>query len=173
MDSLHRFRALSELVADPRLTVYKSASPDALSPQAHGVLLRHGRALLDHLWSCVEREYGIVRGAPFCVVYQGTRLCVVLVTTDAEKAVNAAALCQASHPSIAVVVGDAATVFNLNEHLHLVQRSVVMGSAESWLALPAALTYVTPTWLLGTPAAPPYVPAAPPYVTDPPEFALA
>lgn len=158
-DVVNRFRALAELVADPALDVYKQASLDALSLQARTVLARRCRALLDHLWARVQQEYDITRGSPFCVVYQNTRLCVVLVTSDTEKAVNAAAN-WASKSSIAVVVGDAATVFDLNDRAELVQRSMVVGSAEAWLALPAALTYVRPPWLETQATAPTTAPTA-------------
>ena len=162
MDVRERFRTLSELLADPALTVYKNAAPAALSPAACSVLLRHSRLLLDHCWGLIERTYGVRRGAPFCVVYQGTRLCTMAVTPDAERAVQVASQWYGTRPSIAVVVGDTATVFELNDRCELLSRSTVVGLAERWLVLPAALVYTPPAWL-GRPPPPPLPPqAAPP-----------
>lgn len=146
-DAIDRFRAMTELVGDAALGVYKHAVPEAISGQARLVLHRHCQALLDHCWNGVEKEYGIRRGSPFCAVYQANRFCMILVTPDAEKAVSAAANWVHTRPCIAVVVGDAATVFELNDRTELVQKSSVLGKAECWLALPTALTYTTPSWL--------------------------
>jgi hypothetical protein len=145
-----RFRAIAELLADPALAVYKNAVPGAISPAARGVLRRHCRALLDHCWAGVEAYYGVRRGQPFCVVYQGTRLSLVMLTTDAERAVAAAANWHGASddkPSIAVVQGDSATVFELNGKMELVRLSRALGLEETWVALPAALAYTKPVWV--------------------------
>jgi hypothetical protein len=165
-DATDRFRAIAELIADPALAVYKNACPSALSPQAADVLQRHCRGLLDHCWAGVRQYYGVRRDQPFCAVYQGTRLSIVLLTTDAERAVAAAANWHGTKPSIAVVVGDSATVFELNGKMELVRQRLVLGHAEAWVALPAALAYTAPPWLGAPPAAaaPPAAPA-PPAVT--------
>lgn len=146
-DAVDRFRAISELVADPVLHVYKNASPQAMSPAARSVLTRHCTALLSYMWGTVEGAYGVRRGKPFCAVYQGTRLSMLLLTTDAEKAVSAAAAWYGTKPSIAVVVGDTATVFEVNEKMELVRQSMVTGPAENWVVLPVAIAYSTPPWL--------------------------
>lgn len=157
-----RFRAIAELIADPALAVYKNASPAALSPQAADVLQRHCRALLDHCWAGVQQYYGVRRDQPFCAVYQGTRLCMVLLTTDAERAVAAASNWHGTKPSIAVVVGDSATVFELNAKMELARQRLVLGHAEAWVALPAALAYTAPPWMGGGNNAAATAAAAPP-----------
>lgn len=152
-ETISRFRAVAELLADPALTVYKNALPAAVSPAARGVLRRHCRALLEHCWQGVEEYYGVRRGRPFCVVYQGTRLSLLMMTTDAERAVKAAANWHGTRPSIAVVMGDTATVFELNEKMELVRQSRVVGLEENWVALPAALAYTKPGWMAEVAAA--------------------
>ena len=168
-DSVSRFRAIAELLADPALAMYKNAVPEAISPAARGVLRRHCRALLHHCWAGVEQYYGVTRGKPFCVVYQGTRLALVMMTTDAERAVSAAANwhggAAADKPCIAVVLGDSATVFELNAKMELTRQSHVVGLEENWVALPAALAYTAPPWLGTPPAAAPPAAAPPAAVT--------
>lgn len=147
MDAIERFRSMAELLSDPQLAAYKHACCAALSSAAQGVLFRHCRALLDHCWGLVERECGIKRSQPFCVVYAGSRYCSVAVTPDVDKAVCIATSLWGQSPSVAIVTGDTATVFRVGDNKELAQTSTVAGHAEGWLAMKLATVYARPAWL--------------------------